>query len=333
MELKNKVKAFTVVLGLCLSAGSEPQAALTNFETFTGNIGYSADGFGSTGNSGTISAEVPSNSTIISAYLYSSTFQTTDTPTVLLSGAEVAFGPQTQNASACCGLGSFRADVTSIVKPVIDGGPGGNYDFNITEAALGGNIDGEALIVVYSNSALPTATYGIMDGYSSVTPDTIMVNFAAPLDPESLDFFAELALGIGYSCCDEQSSTVTVNGSLLTEHAGNMDDADSVNPGNGRLITVGGTGDPYSPEDPSYAEDHEKYDLTPFVSQGDSSINVEILNASGDDNIFFAGFFVPGLAGFNAPPPGPPSVPEPGTFILLSSGLLFVAAARRGFAE
>jgi hypothetical protein len=99
------------------------------------------------------------------------------------------------------------------VKPTIDAGPGGVYNFDVAETVLGSNTDGEALVVVYFNPSLPDATVGILDGFASVTGDTTSINFPDPLDPTDPDFFVEMSLGISFSCND-QKSTVNVNGEL-----------------------------------------------------------------------------------------------------------------------
>src|SRR5699024_938466 len=141
------------------------------------------------------------------------------------------------------------------------------YDFDIDEFGDNTRVDGHALVVVYSNPALPAASVGILDGFAAVTGDTTSINFADPLDPTDPGFFAEMALGIGFSCCN-QRSTVEVNGQLLTENAGYKDDGVD-GEGNGNLITVGSFDDPFSPPDPSYDEDTERYDLSSFVGDGD----------------------------------------------------------------
>jgi len=248
-----------VALAALLMVSAPASAGLTTFQTFVGTVGLSTDGFGSTSNSGTISASVPAGATVLAAYLYTATFDLYSTPvggTTTLGGTAVTFGAPVPNGTACCGIASQRADVTSIVAPIINGGGGGVYDFAITEGSA--NQDGEALVVVYSLASLPISTVGIVDGWASVTGDVTSINFATPLDPTLAGFFADMRLGIGFSCCG-QESTVSVNGTTITNSAGNYDDG--AQQANGSLITMGGFDDPYSPLLPSYGDDHERYNL------------------------------------------------------------------------
>jgi len=319
---KTAMTAATLAAGLM--SGSA-HASLTLFQQFNGNYGYSSAGFGSTSQAGTISAYVPVGSTVVAAYLYTSTYGNPSLTNVggTLQGNNLSFSNLGVNASSCCSLTAGRTDVTSIVKPLIDGGAGGTYNFNITETDA--TQDGEALVVVYANALLANGTIGILDGFSSVSGDSTALNFSQPLHPGDPGFFAEMALGIGFSCCD-QKSTVSVNGTTITDSAGNNDDGDGPAE-NGQLITVGGSNDPYSPFLPSYGDDHERYNLVPYIADGDNAITINTNNPSHDDNIFLSILRVSGEAGVNQPPPS--TVPEPGTAAMMLLALGAMAAVRR----
>lgn len=316
MSHKSLWLAGVVLVALVLPG----QASLSTFQQFTGPVGYSSDGFGSLSNNGTISASVPVGSTVLAAYLYSASFLNSTGEGVggTLNGTPVAYGGFVLNSAVCCDLGFRRADVTSILKPIIDAGPGGVYDFNVTETSS--SQDGEALVVVYSNPSLSTNTVAILDGFSAAGGDTFRATYATPLDPSALGFFAEMAIGDSFSCCS-QRSTISVNGTVITDNAGNNDDGDEI--ANGSLITVGGFNDPFSPMLPSYAEDHERYNLVPQIHFGDTQILVATNNPSNDDNIFLAILATSGKGVVTS------DTPEPSSIALLGSGLLALALSRR----
>lgn len=334
MNVRRLVPPFLLLMLACAFAGPA-SASLTEFKTFIGNVGYSSDGFASTSQTGTISAQVPVGSTVLAAYLYTGTFSTTATTGdgTTLNGTVVNFGAPSINSDACCANASRRADVTSIIKPLIDGGPGGIYDFTVSETS--GSQDGESLVVVYSNASLPESTFAILDGFARTTGDTTSINFADPLDPTAPGFFAEMFLGDEFSfdgtgCTGSgQVSTVKVNGTTITDNAGCNDDSIDATPANGNLMTTGGFDDPFSPLLPTTAEDHERYNLVPQISMGDTSIVVDTVNASRDDNIFLAGFYVSGIAGINEPPPT--GVPEPSNLVLFGTGVLGLWLLKRRF--
>jgi hypothetical protein len=100
----------------------------------------------------------------------------------------------------------------------------------------------------------------------------------------------------------------------MTDIAGGFDDcstfvSDRSACGDGSLITVGGVGDstanPVLPTpDPIGAQpDDELYSLSPFVHVGDTQISVETRNASNDDNIFSAVFYLKHVLAHNSASP------------------------------
>lgn len=292
-------------------------AALSVADIYTGTYGLSTDGGGIVSGTYTISAFVPVGATVTAAYLYQSTYGGASGNSITLDGNALTFGALSNNSN---GLSSSRVDVTSFLSPIINGGAGGTYNFTIDEGASNSVIDGTALVVVYSLPSLATSTVAILDGFTAPGGDTTTLSFSSPLNPAAPGFTAEMRLGIGFSCCG-QKSTVNVNGTTITNEAGNNDDGlGSIS--NGQLITVGGDDDPFSTLLPAYGDDHERYDLVPYLNVGDTDITVRTNNPSGDDNIFLAAFRVSGNAVVNA-------VPEPGTWTMMIAGFGMVGAFMR----
>jgi len=277
--------------------------------TFTGKGGYSADGMGANDNTGTVSADIPAGSTIVQAILYATTnFGNAPVASVdvTLDGTPYTLDDMTQSEyNGCCALQSFKFTSGGLTAQVAakfaSDGPG-VINFAVVETNNpGGEIDGTALVVIFSNPASPDVSVAILDGGLSVTPALTTVFFAEPLDTAGLE--ATLALGIGFGfqfsdpdfndCTGNQRSSVDINGLRLTTCAGGSDDreADELTAQDGNLFTVGGFDDsPTNPIDPFAISgvDDELYNLVPFVTNGDTQLDITTENFSADDIIFLA---------------------------------------------
>jgi hypothetical protein len=330
--------SLAAVIGVALVGfvlATPASAALTLFNSFTGNEGVSTDGCGSTTATCTLQTLIPTGSTIQAAYLYSSTYSFTSPTdpngTSLSQGANTivpTFTPLGINTSACCTLQAWRADVTSFVQANTSIGALTTWTAN--EGAKTANIDGEALVIVFSNPARPTQTVFILDGFASAAGDTAHV----VTNPLPAGFTAQMLIGDGFSFDGSdpnaptntgQVSTIKVNGTTLTAVAGHCDDAQNTTCEDGNLITMGGTNagpktDPFTPFPCTgigcVGSDHESYDLGNILHIGDTVIDLATFNTSLDDNIFVEVFDISGTAQIN------PEVPEPASLVLLGAGLV-----------
>jgi hypothetical protein len=153
----------------------------------------------------------------------------------------------------------------------------------------------------------------MMFGGQDPEGDQFIISLSEPLDL-SEDPRADMGLGISFGCQTEaecgsvQISQIDVNMTRMTSSAGGQDDGLTEN---GSLITVGGFGDLNDNPGPfdaptSFRTDDELYSLLPFVMSGDTQIQVDTINPSNDDNIFFGYFItsVPAIVARNPPHAG-----------------------------
>jgi hypothetical protein len=199
MKLSNRVKLASALFGaIGLLGVGRAEASLALFQELVGTNSLSTGGCGSVTQACSFTSVVPTGSTVLGAYLYSSEFDQPGggAPGGTLNGQAVNYAtPLGLNTVA--DLEAYRADVTSIVAPIVAAAVSPNITFNVTETNP--SQDGEALVIVYSNAALPTQTVGILDGFSASAGDSSSINFAQPLHPAAPGFVADMRIGDGFS--------------------------------------------------------------------------------------------------------------------------------------
>lgn len=293
-------------------------ADLTPVVQVIGRVSVSVDAEGNNNSlGGTIRIVKPGGATVRSAFLMAaSNFnRVVADGDVALAGTPVSWDRTVFNNAGTSFPTFFNnvfADVTSIVKPILDAAPSGVSELHVTEVNTA-TIDGTILAVVFDdpNQTVDSAVIVLFGGQNTLG-DRFTVNFAEPLDPTGPNSVLDMGLGISFgfqgTFGTNMVTLIDVNGSRLTSSAGGEDDGGSFN---GGLITVGGIGDSNNNPPPfaassDFRTDDELYDLLPFVGSGDTSILVETLNPTDDDNIFFAYFVtsVPAAILPDVPPPG-----------------------------
>jgi putative serine esterase DUF676 len=309
---RNLLLVFLIIIPIIVQAGLEPVVQVI------GNISISVDAEGNNNISGgTIRVDKPNSASVRNAYLIAASYfgRTIMDGDVTLTGTPVSWDRGVFNNAGPSFPNFFHnvfADVTDVVKPIIDIAMPGISELPITEVDTG-TIDGTILVVIFDDPNQTTSNSVILFfGGQDTLGDSFDIKLAESFDLSNPDIVADMGLGISFGfqglSGTPMVSVIDVNGSRLTSSAGGEDDGGTFN---GGLITVGGIGDsnmnpPPFASSSGFDTDDELYNMLPFVNEEDSSIFIETLNPTDDDNIFF-GYFntsIPAAILPNIPAPG-----------------------------
>ena len=277
--------------------------ALNAFTTERGRIYLSLDAAGGNTASHVIQVRKPAGATVRKAYMMSATIygggQLSNT-SVKIDGQNVAWNITANLPNSISSFNSL-ADVTGIVKPIVDAAPAGLVNLTMTEVSSS-VIDGEILAVIFDDpNQLVDNTVILLFGAQNTQGDNFAIRTSEPINTNDPNIQLAFSLGISYSYQaggSQQYSRIDVNGTRLTTSAGGEDDGTSEN---GGLITVGGIGDTtLNPSNPNATpsnprSDDELYNIKPFVPNGSTTITVNTLNPSNDDNVMFAALSLTGV--------------------------------------
>jgi len=305
-------------LAALMVAPNPAQAQLAPLVSETGLITLSVDGLGTSGGTGPVDVDKPSAvATVRTAVFACGAIAAIPDNSVSLDGTPIAWDQTVINGF----FTNTVADVKAVVAPTLDAAGAGITSFQIIESNPG-TVHGCLLAVIFDdpNETL-THTAILLFGGQDTAGDTFDIALGNPINLADANLVLDFGLAISFGAQDQppslagsnlcgqnssMNSNVDVNGTRMTSCAGNLDDGLTTETvAGGNLFTVGGLGDtnanPASPllaapqALPSFVED-ELYSLIPFVSDGDTSIQVFTINPSNDDNILFAHLFTLGEA-------------------------------------
>jgi len=304
----------------------------------------SKDAYAGCATPSSISQDVIPGATVLKAFLYgTSTINGPPSITVTLDGTPHTLLSLPQN-QAPLGLESYRKDVTTQVATALAGNPAHVFSVVDSTGQSTGVVDGLALVIIYSDPSLPQSSVLVFDGGQQAAPTNQILFFGAPVNTAAPGFMAEMRLGIGFSAQDNipepsgqtncggqlaMDSQVDVNGMRLTSCAGNADDGDGTTLVNGQLFTIGGVGDDLlNPSVPTQragqgaaseaVDDDERYNISGFITNGDTQISLDTQNTSFDDILFLSILYFKTITVTQEPEVGGTLIPIDTTALLLA---------------
>jgi len=239
---------------------------------FTGAYTLSVDGGA---DNSTVEITRPAGATVAAVYVVSADTPGTDqTPAsdITVDGIPVTLD-QTETSRQAVQGGYYNinrwGEVSDQLADYLNALPEGENTLSMSEV-IPSRSNGHMIVVVWND---PNSVNNLVALNFSSLPTSEGSNVSIPvsaLNTNAPNFDLQVGLGISHSVGNTNDrTTVNINGQTITTTASGADDGyTSV----GGLITVGGTNDMPAPND--RPNDREVYDLTPFVNDGDTSIDI-----------------------------------------------------------
>ena len=313
--MKKKIFAGVVSLAAVAALCASPAMAYSGPDTwstsglqeivrYSGHLEWSIDALGTTTGTGNIQVDKPAGAKLVAAYFVAADVKVF-APPVLGTPSDLTLNgkPVTFKYKSDFNYINYFADVTELMADDLGALPTGISDVAVDEGPEGGfNLEGTELIVLWDDPAVDVASVILAFGNSQTSGDSFTLTFPALTAPQTQDVRLSIGDTFSYqspsnSLSGTQASVVTVNGTVISEAAGGSDDQAQTH-NNGNLITAGGVGDDLALPPTPFADpigenpDDELYGLSSLVNVGDSTMTVQTLNASGNDNVFLDAFYL-----------------------------------------
>lgn len=169
------MKNYLATLVFLFTFLAQVDAQFNLLQNYTGTVNWSIDGVGGVGIPiGNLQVDVPTGSTILVAYLYSTTSGIgTTIPSIDFNGVTLS-GPDWVHIGTAGDFDyekAFRTDITSQVSSIVGSGSNSIINIPINSENPNDNIDGEALVIIYSNPSNAFASISLYDGGLALLDD------------------------------------------------------------------------------------------------------------------------------------------------------------------
>lgn len=245
---------------------------------FVGPYSLSVDG---TFNTGTVNIDKPAGAKVHAVFVMSIDQPDFAGPAsdITVDGIAVTLD-NTETSTTLLGRENINrwGDVTAELRVHIDGLADGANTLTLSEVTPASS-NGSLIVVVWDDPAKSNSLAALNFSSLRTSQGSNVSIPVSTIDTSDPNFGLQMGVAIGHSTgSGSEITTVRVNNQVVTNSAGGADDGIATV---GELITVGSPGEPSTPN--NLANDHEVYDLSPFVADSDTSIDITTASSHAFD--------------------------------------------------